>query len=139
MCLFKWQKYLWKGRISTCDIWRSAIGVISPRRRCVHDWPISLKIRSFCSLACKGQMELYLRWLANYEQEADEALPLGIILCAGASTRQVELLELDAAGVHVAEYLTVSPRGRCCSESCTRQSRVRFDSKEDSQQEPEST
>jgi hypothetical protein len=35
----------------------------------------------------KGQMELYLRWLAKYEREADEALPLGIILCAGASTR----------------------------------------------------
>ena len=57
----------------------------------------------------KGQMELYLRWLAKHEREADEALPLGIILCAGASTRQIELLELDAAGIHVAEYLTVFP------------------------------
>jgi len=27
----------------------------------------------------KGQMELYLRWLAKYEQEADENPPLGII------------------------------------------------------------
>jgi predicted nuclease of restriction endonuclease-like (RecB) superfamily len=57
----------------------------------------------------KGQMELYLRWLAKYEREADEGTPLGIILCAGASTKQVELLELDAAGIHVAEYLTVLP------------------------------
>jgi predicted nuclease of restriction endonuclease-like (RecB) superfamily len=57
----------------------------------------------------KGQMEFYLRWLAKHEREADEALPLGIILCAGASNRQVELLELDAAGIHVAEYLTVFP------------------------------
>jgi predicted nuclease of restriction endonuclease-like (RecB) superfamily len=57
----------------------------------------------------KGQMELYLRWLAKYEREADEGLPLGIILCAGANTRQIELLELDAAGIHVAEYLTVLP------------------------------
>ena len=57
----------------------------------------------------KGQMELYLRWLARYEKEADEGAPLGIILCAGADTKQVELLELDAAGIHVAEYLTVLP------------------------------
>jgi predicted nuclease of restriction endonuclease-like (RecB) superfamily len=57
----------------------------------------------------KGQMELYLRWLAKYEREEDEALPLGIILCAGATSRQVELLELGAAGIHVAEYLTVFP------------------------------
>lgn len=57
----------------------------------------------------KGQMELYLRWLAKYEREEGEGPPLGIILCAGASTKQIELLELDAAGIHVAEYLTVLP------------------------------
>ena len=57
----------------------------------------------------KGQMELYLRWLAKYEAVEGEAPPLGIILCAGASSKQVELLELDAAGIHVAEYLTVLP------------------------------
>jgi predicted nuclease of restriction endonuclease-like (RecB) superfamily len=57
----------------------------------------------------KGQMELYLRWLAKYERVEDEAPPLGIILCAGASNKQIELLELDAAGIHVAEYLTVLP------------------------------
>lgn len=57
----------------------------------------------------KGQMELYLRWLAKYESEDAEGPPLGIILCAGASTRQIELLELDAAGIHVAEYLTILP------------------------------
>lgn len=57
----------------------------------------------------KGQMELYLRWLAKYETEAGENPPLGIILCAGKNTEQIELLELDAAGIHVAEYLTVLP------------------------------
>ena len=57
----------------------------------------------------KGQMELYLRWLARYEREGDEGPPLGIILCAGASSKQVELLELDGTGIHVAEYLTVLP------------------------------
>ncbi|MDP1550502.1 MAG: PDDEXK nuclease domain-containing protein [Nitrosomonas sp.] len=57
----------------------------------------------------KGQMELYLRWLAKYEQEPDENPPLGIILCADKKQEQIELLELDASGIHVAEYLTVLP------------------------------
>jgi len=57
----------------------------------------------------KGQMELYLRWLAQHEREPDENLPLGVILCAGKNTEQIELLELGSAGIHVAEYLTVLP------------------------------
>lgn len=57
----------------------------------------------------KGQMELYLRWLAKFETEADENPPLGIILCAGKNNEQIELLELDGSGIHVAEYLTVLP------------------------------
>jgi predicted nuclease of restriction endonuclease-like (RecB) superfamily len=57
----------------------------------------------------KGQMELYLRWLARYEREEGEELPLGIILCAGKNTEEIELLELGTSGIHVAEYLTVLP------------------------------
>jgi predicted nuclease of restriction endonuclease-like (RecB) superfamily len=57
----------------------------------------------------KGQMELYLRWLAKNEAESGENPPLGIILCAGKNSEQIELLELSAAGIHVAEYLTVLP------------------------------
>lgn len=57
----------------------------------------------------KGQMELYLRWLDKYERKAGEESPLGIILCAGKDDERVELLELDASGIHVAEYLTVLP------------------------------
>ena len=57
----------------------------------------------------KGQMELYLRWLAQNEAESGENLPLGIILCAGKNTEQIELLELGTAGIHVAEYLTILP------------------------------
>lgn len=57
----------------------------------------------------KGQMELYLRWLAKHETESGENPPLGIILCAGKNSEQIELLELDGAGIHVAEYLTVLP------------------------------
>jgi hypothetical protein len=57
----------------------------------------------------KGQVELYLRWLARHEQEPGEAPPLGIILCSGKKQEQIELLELDASGIHVAEYLTQLP------------------------------
>lgn len=57
----------------------------------------------------KGQMELYLRWLAKNETEAGEQGPMGIILSAGKNTEQIELLELGTAGIHVAEYLTVLP------------------------------
>jgi hypothetical protein len=57
----------------------------------------------------KAQMELYLRWLAKHETEAVEETPLGIILCAGKNTEQIELLELGSAGNHVTEYFTVLP------------------------------
>ncbi len=54
-------------------------------------------------------MELYLRWLAKHEQQPGEEMPLGIILCAGKKDEQIELLELDQSGIHVAEYLTLLP------------------------------
>lgn len=69
---------------------------------------IDLKLGNF-KAEYKGQMELYLRWLAKHEQQEGEEPPLGIILCAGTKHEQVELLELDAAGIHVAEYLTTLP------------------------------
>jgi len=69
---------------------------------------IDLKLGSFRA-EYKSQMELYLRWLAKYEQESDEQPPLGIILCAGKKQEQIELLELDKSGIHVAEYLTALP------------------------------
>lgn len=69
---------------------------------------IDLKLGDF-KAEHKGQMELYLRWLAKHEQEAGEAAPLGIILCSGKKQEQIELLELDASGIHVAEYLTALP------------------------------
>jgi len=69
---------------------------------------IDLKMGNF-KAEYKGQMELYLRWLAKHEQQDGEALPLGIILCAGKKQEQIELLELGDSGIHVAEYLTVLP------------------------------
>src|SRR5699024_87906 len=69
---------------------------------------VELKVGEF-KAAYKGQMELYLRWLDKYEREPEEASPLGIILCTGKKREQVELLELDKSGIHVAEYLTTLP------------------------------
>ncbi len=69
---------------------------------------IDLKIGDF-KAAYKGQMELYLRWLDKYERHAGEDSPLGIIMCAGKKSEQIELLELDKSGIHIAEYLTVLP------------------------------
>lgn len=69
---------------------------------------IELKLGDF-KAEYKGQMELYLRWLAKHEQEPGEAPPLGIILCSGKKQEQIELLVLDGSGIHVAEYLTELP------------------------------
>jgi predicted nuclease of restriction endonuclease-like (RecB) superfamily len=69
---------------------------------------IELKTGNF-KAEYKGQMELYLRWLDRYDREPHEEAPLGIILCAGKKQEQIELLELDQSGIHVAEYLTVLP------------------------------
>lgn len=54
-------------------------------------------------------MELYLRWLDKHERKKNEEAPLGIILCTGKKKEQIELLELDQSGIHVAEYLTELP------------------------------
>jgi hypothetical protein len=54
-------------------------------------------------------MEFYLRWLDKHERAAGEEAPIGLILCAGADAEQVELLELDARSIRVAEYLTELP------------------------------
>lgn len=56
-----------------------------------------------------GQMLLYLRWLDKYERRADEAKPIGLILCAGKTFQSVELLDLDNEDIRVAEYWTELP------------------------------
>jgi predicted nuclease of restriction endonuclease-like (RecB) superfamily len=66
---------------------------------------VELKLRKF-KAADKGQMELYLRWLEKYEQEPGEESPLGLILCAGKSEEQIELLQLEKSGIRVSAYLT---------------------------------
>lgn len=69
---------------------------------------IELKIGDF-KPADSGQVELYLRWLDRHERQPSEEAPLGIILCAGKKRETVEYLDLDARGIHVAEYLTDLP------------------------------
>lgn len=69
---------------------------------------IDLKLGEF-KAEYKGQMELYLRWLAKHEQEEHEESPIGIILCASKKQEQIELLELGKSGIHVAQYLTLLP------------------------------
>lgn len=93
---------------------------------------IDLKLGDF-KADYKGQMELYLRWLAKHEQQPGEASPLGIILCAGKKQEQVELLELDQTGIHVAEYLTALPPRELLQQklhAAIETSRARMDAKE---------
>ncbi|NYI00725.1 PDDEXK nuclease domain-containing protein [Cupriavidus plantarum] len=89
---------------------------------------VELKVGEF-KPAYKGQMELYLRWLDKHEREEAEASPLGIILCAGKKAEQIELLELDRSGIHVAEYLTTLPPREVLAErlqQATRRAASRF-------------
>lgn len=69
---------------------------------------IDLKIGEF-DPAYKGQMEWYLKWLNKNERKPWEEEPLGIILCADKDEEDIEYLELDKSGIHVAQYLTGLP------------------------------
>jgi hypothetical protein len=69
---------------------------------------IDLKLGKF-QAEHKGQMELYLRWLEKYEVQPGEEAPVGLILCAGKSEEQIELLRLSEGGIRVAAYLTDLP------------------------------
>ena len=66
---------------------------------------IELKLGKF-KPAYKGQMELYLKWLDKYEKQDDENSPIGLILCAGKSNEQIELLDMHKDGILVADYWT---------------------------------
>ena len=66
---------------------------------------LELKIGKF-KAAYKGQMELYLRWLEKNDMQPEEEQPIGLILCAEGNHEQIELLQLDAANIKVAEYIT---------------------------------
>lgn len=92
---------------------------------------IDLKLGKFRA-ADKGQMELYLRWLAKNETKPGEEQPAGLILCAGASEDHIEYMELNKGEIRVASYLTELPRKdvleRKLHEAITR-SRARLEAK----------
>jgi predicted nuclease of restriction endonuclease-like (RecB) superfamily len=69
---------------------------------------VELKLGVF-KAAYKGQMELYLKWLDRNERQSGEEPPIGIILCATTNREKIEMLELDKAGIAVAEYWTHLP------------------------------
>jgi len=69
---------------------------------------IELKLHRF-EPEHKGQMEWYLRWLDKHERRPGEEKPIGIILCAHKDEEDVQYLELDQSGIHVAQYLTQLP------------------------------
>ncbi len=69
---------------------------------------IELKLGKF-KAEYKSKMELYLRWLQKYEMQEGEETPIGLLLCAEGNREQVELLQLDKAGIKLAEYLVELP------------------------------
>ena len=78
-------------------------------RRLARLIAIDLKLGRF-EAAYKGQMELYLRWLDQYERRSErEDPPLGLILCSAKDEEQIELLQLNQGEIRVAEYLTALP------------------------------
>ncbi len=96
---------------------------------------IDLKLGSF-KAAYKGQMELYLRWLSKYEQEEGEDSPLGLILCSDKKQEQIELLELNQSGIHVAKYYTVLPEKKVLEKKlkeAVTKSRLRLANREDAE------
>ena len=64
---------------------------------------IELKLGEF-KAEHKGQVELYLKWLAKHEQQAGESSPIAIILCSDKDAEVVELMDLEPDHIHVAEY-----------------------------------
>ena len=69
---------------------------------------VELKVGEFTA-EDKEQMEQYLRWLDRHEHEQGENTPMGMVLCTGNSSEQIELLELGLRGVQMAEYLPGLP------------------------------
>jgi predicted nuclease of restriction endonuclease-like (RecB) superfamily len=80
---------------------------------------IDLKIGDF-EPSYKGQMEWYLNWLDKHERLPHEEKPIGIILCAGKDDEDIEYLEMDTTGIHVAQYITELPPKQILEEKLKR-------------------
>lgn len=64
---------------------------------------IELKLGEF-KPEYKGQVELYLKWLAKHEQQANENPPIAILLCSSKESEVIELMELEQDDIHISEY-----------------------------------
>jgi predicted nuclease of restriction endonuclease-like (RecB) superfamily len=64
---------------------------------------IELKLGEF-KPEYKGQVELYLKWLAKHDQQADENPPIALLLCSSKDNEVIELMELEQDAIHVSEY-----------------------------------
>ncbi len=96
---------------------------------------VDLKTRKFRAQD-KGQMELYLRYLDKYEKEPCEESPLGMLLCSEGSDEQIELLQLDEAGIKVAQYFTELPSKDVLKKYIAQQKNIavkQLENKEDNQ------
>ncbi|MEP6803882.1 MAG: PDDEXK nuclease domain-containing protein [Flavobacterium sp.] len=81
---------------------------------------IDLKLGKF-KAGCKGQMELYLRWLEKNEQKEGENKPIGLILCSEKSPEQINYLMLDNdEQIKVSAYLTQLPEKKLLLEKLER-------------------
>lgn len=80
---------------------------------------IDLKLGEF-EAAFKGQMELYLRYLAKHDMVEGENTPIGLILCTGKNSEHIELLELDRSNIRVSEYMTELPPKKLLEEKLHR-------------------
>ena len=85
---------------------------------------IDLKLGTF-SAADKGQMDLYLAWLKEYEWLENENEPIGLILCSSKKRQHVELLLRHGPHkMQVSEYLTILPSKRVFEERLKLYSRL---------------
>lgn len=85
-----------------------ALDLLFYHRRLRRLVAVELKLGKF-KATYKGQMELYLRWLEEHEQEPKEESPLGLILCAEGGQESIALLRLNQSGIRVGQYLTELP------------------------------
>jgi predicted nuclease of restriction endonuclease-like (RecB) superfamily len=72
---------------------------------------VELKLGKF-KAAYKGQMELYLRWLEENEQESSEESPLGLILCAEGGHESIALLDWTKLASESVNILRNCPQKR---------------------------
>lgn len=124
--------FLARQRRITIDNRDYYIDLLFYHRRLKRLVAIDLKLGEF-EAAFKGQMELYLRYLAKHDMVEGENSPIGMILCTGKNQEHIELLELDRSNIRVSEYMTELPSKKLLQEKLHRiiaQERQRIENRE---------